>query len=202
MSGKDAVWTPLPNPTSMHVLHVGQDTSGLRFRKLILEQRGYWVTTADNASLALEIFALGRFDLILTELPGATASVMVAVIRRLNRRIPIIALSDSAATFPNLEALDACIAKADGPDTLLATIEGLLRRSREMQRSPVTDSANGKSEALQELLLAVGKSSAYAIRRQETVTSAERTVDAANARLPAAVLPAAAAAGSPGRNLR
>lgn len=97
----------------------------------MLEQAGYIVSEAENGEVALDILALGHFDLVVTDLlmPEKEGIETIAAVRRQNPEMPIIAISGGGCLEPQayLDAAvefgaDAALAKPFGKEPFLATI--------------------------------------------------------------------------------
>lgn len=135
----------------LRILYVGRGSSGLRFRKLVLEQRGYLVTTASSTSQALRLFAATRFDIVITDLANEAAASLVADIKDLDSSIPVIGLSDEPQLRVGPHGIDACVKTADGPFPLLAKVDALARGRLAECAKTFPDA----SEALRSLLLMI-----------------------------------------------
>jgi CheY-like chemotaxis protein len=64
---------PAPNP---HILLVDDNCDGLLVRRALLEEAGCTVELAHNGDEGLELFKIGKFDLVVTDfrMPGWMAS--------------------------------------------------------------------------------------------------------------------------------
>jgi PAS domain S-box-containing protein len=152
------------------VLCVDDEPSGLQLRQLILERKGYLVFTASSASAALALFISRDFDLVVTDhlLGRETGTAMAQQMKRLKPDVPIIVLSGATESPAGIEIADAFLSKAEGPESLLATVHELASRSRRMRASSVADLPRNEklfstqSETLQ-LLAAIVESSDDAI---------------------------------------
>jgi PAS domain S-box-containing protein len=156
------------NTRPKKVLCVDDEAAGLEVRKAILERQGYSVVTATNAAQALAFFKAAQFDLVITDhlLGRTTATAMVAEMKRLNPRLPIIVLSGVVELPERMENVDAVISKADGPAVLLAKAEELLRGVKHKGLRLVGEPAaqvTADPERLQPLLAAIVESSDDAI---------------------------------------
>lgn len=76
----------------------------------MLEQAGYNVSEAENGEVAMDILALGHFDLVITDLlmPEKEGIETIAAIKRQNSKLPIIAISGGGCLEPQAY-LDAAI---------------------------------------------------------------------------------------------
>jgi PAS domain S-box-containing protein len=151
------------------VLCIDDEPAGLQFRKMVLEREGYSVVTATTAPQALEFFKAAHFDLVITDhlLGRTTATAMIAEMKRLDLRIPIIVLSGIAEIPEHIEHVDAFISKADGPAVLLAKVEELVQGAKKTRLSVVSEAAGQvaaeQAEQVQRLLAAIVESSDDAI---------------------------------------
>src|SRR3954462_316429 len=83
------------NTARTTILCVDDESTGLYFRRLVLEQHGYRVLTAGNAQRALEIFLGDDVDLVVSSLQiGRDAGeTMAAEMKRLRPDVPVLLLS-------------------------------------------------------------------------------------------------------------
>jgi PAS domain S-box-containing protein len=164
--------TPAPVVTSCPpflVLCVDDEPSGLNLRQLILERKGYVVSTARTASEGLAFFKARDFDLVVTDhlLGRDTGTAMAKEMKRLRPFVPIIVLSGTTDTPEGIEIADAFLSKAEGPQCLLAKVHELATLSRTARASVSADIEGERpfsthSETLQ-LLAAMVESSDDAI---------------------------------------
>jgi PAS domain S-box-containing protein len=131
----------MPASTPYLVLCVDDEASGLKLRKLILERKGYLVSTARTAPEALAAFRSGDFDIVVTDhlLGRETATAMSVEMKRFKPNVPIIVFSGTTDMPEGIGVADAFISKAEGPETLLARVEELAARSRKRRASSVAD---------------------------------------------------------------
>ena len=152
------------------VLCVDDEPSGLNLRQLILERKGYLVSTARTASEGLALFKGKDFDLVVTDhlLGRDTGTAMAKEMKRLRPFVPIIVLSGATDTPEGIEIADAFLSKAEGPERLLAKVHEFVTRSRTARASGSADLSKEEkpfsthSETLQ-LLAAMVESSDDAI---------------------------------------
>jgi PAS domain S-box-containing protein len=152
------------------VLCVDDEPSGLQLRQLILERKGYLVSTASTAPAALALFISRDFDLVVTDhlLGRETGTAMAQQMKRLKPDVPIIVLSGATDSPEGIEIADSFLSKAEGPESLLAKVHELAGRSRRMRVSSVARPLkeeklfSTQSETLQ-LLAAIVESSDDAI---------------------------------------
>lgn len=99
-----------------------------------LESGGYTVSTAGNGVEALDAFAGGRFDLVITDqwMPKMTGIELVHAIRdgAWNSDVPILAVTTDVESTVSVDAIHAgaseCIAKPFAPGQLLDAISRMI----------------------------------------------------------------------------
>ena len=128
-------------PVSYSVLCVDDEPSGLNLRQLILERKGYLVSTARTASEGLALFKAKEFDLVVTDhlLGRDTGTAMAKEMKRLSPFVPIIVLSGATDTPEGIEIADAFLSKAEGPERLLTKVHEFVTRSRAARASGSAD---------------------------------------------------------------
>jgi two-component system response regulator CpxR len=120
------------------ILCVDDNEQSLSIRKVLLETRGYRVLAYSNAEQALERFAQGGVDLVLTDLvmPGVDGSKLIRGIKNISPETPAILLSGKVKIYEQETNADAFLAKGmDIPADLLERIRVLLIRKRGPKRS-------------------------------------------------------------------
>ena len=77
------------------LLLVDDNKSGLAARKSVLEELGYWITTATDPEEALSYFIRGGFSLVVTDskMPKMTGPELIVKLRELEPQLPIILIS-------------------------------------------------------------------------------------------------------------
>ena len=82
-------------PNASVILCVDVDSTGLRFRQLILEARGYKVLLATSAQQGMEASQSSPIDRVVTDQLSrrAMGTGMAAALKRLRPNVPIIILS-------------------------------------------------------------------------------------------------------------
>src|SRR5205814_9444638 len=77
------------------VLLADDNRDGLLVRKAILEEQGFVITTAVNGEEALEMFAKGKFDLMVTEfkMPKLNGIDLIRRLRPIHQALSIIPIS-------------------------------------------------------------------------------------------------------------
>jgi two-component system, OmpR family, response regulator CpxR len=120
------------------ILCVDDNEQSLSIRKVLLETRGYRVLAYSDAQQALERFAQGGVDLVLTDLvmPGVDGSKLIRGIKHLSPETPAILLSGKVKIYEQETNADAFLAKGmELPAELLERIRVLLIRKRGPKRS-------------------------------------------------------------------
>jgi two-component system, OmpR family, response regulator MtrA len=118
-----------------NVLFVEDDRSIREVTTLALEQAGFRVTACGDGREGLELFARGRFDLVLLDvmLPGVDGLEVCREIRRAHRT-PIIMLTARTATVDVVVGLelgaDDYVSKPFQPPELVARVRAVLRRGQ------------------------------------------------------------------------
>jgi len=141
----------LPPSQPFRILCVDDEATGLQFRRMVLERRGFEVQTATSAPQAMDIFQSGNFDLLITDhlLGRNTSYGMIAEMKRTNPHLAVIVLSGMAES-PDAQGVDAVLSKADGTDALLNKVEEVMRTShgRRILGRTARDIEAEKTEAL------------------------------------------------------
>ena len=86
---------PAPAESGISVLVVDDDDSVRNVIRLTLEHAGYRATVMSDGDAALEAFKRARFDLVITDMlmPSRDGIETIVSLRRLDPRIPIVAIS-------------------------------------------------------------------------------------------------------------
>ena len=137
------------------ILAVDDESSGLYFRKLILEHAGHTVLSSTGVEEALTLFRDNPVDIVVTDhlLGRQTGNDMAEEMKRTKPSVPIILLSGTSTVPEALVHADAFLSKTEGPEQLLQTVQQLLFSRREA--SPETLPPRPKHATLQELLAAI-----------------------------------------------
>jgi len=119
---------PIILPRASVILCVDDDATGLRFRQLILEAKGYRVLLATSAEQGMEVFRSNPVDLVLTDhlMARTMGTEMAAAMKRFKPHVPIILLTGTNSPPEGAENADAYVCKGDGPEALLNRISALL----------------------------------------------------------------------------
>jgi CheY-like chemotaxis protein len=111
------------------VLCVDDAEPALSLRALILENKGYTVTTSDNALHVAETFESGKFDLAVLdyEMPVMNGGQLAARLKTASPELKVILYTGASYVAKHeLSFIDAMVHKSDGIEELLAKIEILL----------------------------------------------------------------------------
>ena len=120
------------------ILLVDGNEQALSVRKFMLETRGYRVVEACGANQALERFALGGIDLVLSDLllPGMDGNEMVRRMKSESPEVPALLVSTTVREFTRADAADAFLPKgAVTPGEMVERIRALLVRKRGPKRA-------------------------------------------------------------------
>ncbi|MCC5807724.1 MAG: PAS domain S-box protein [Opitutales bacterium] len=126
-----------PRGRGQLILVADDEAAVLELTRRTLEAYGYSVVTAEDGARAVALLALRReeIDLVLTDMmmPVMGGGAVISAIRRIQPAIPVIAASglNSEDKDPAGEAVaDAFLLKPYSAETLLSTVNRLLRRKR------------------------------------------------------------------------
>ena len=144
------------------ILAVDDESSGLYFRKLILEHAGHTVLSSTGVDEALTLFRSNPVDIVVTDhlLGRQTGNDMAAEMKRTKPNVPIILLSGTSSVPEPLIHADSFLSKTEGPEQLLEIVEDLL--SRHAAQSDELRERAGRTP-LQELLASIVEDSDDAI---------------------------------------
>ncbi len=123
------------------ILVVDGNEQVLSVRKFMLETRGYRVVDSADANGALERFAQGGIDLVLSDLllPGMDGNEMVRRMKAESPETPALLVSGTVKDFARANAADAFLPKgAVTPGELVERIKMLLVRKRGPKRAIVS----------------------------------------------------------------
>src|SRR5436305_7474840 len=81
--------------SAARVLLVDDNRDGLLVRKAILEEQGFVITTATNGEEALELFAKGKFEMLVTDfkMPKMNGIELIRRVRPLDQALRIVLVS-------------------------------------------------------------------------------------------------------------
>ncbi|MGO9518768.1 MAG: response regulator [Candidatus Korobacteraceae bacterium] len=121
--------------TAATILCVDDEENQLVLRKLMLEQGGYRVLTANSASKAIELFRSEAVDLVLADyyMPGMNGLSLARELRQI-KRVPIVVLS-AFVELPGetIGSADVWITKGTSPEELIAKLAELLSKGNGIQ---------------------------------------------------------------------
>jgi CheY-like chemotaxis protein len=126
------------------VLCVDDAEPALALRALILESKGYAVTTSTNALQVAETFESDKFDLAVLdyEMPAMNGCQLAARLKTACPELRIILYTGASyVTGHDLLFIDAMVEKADGVEELLATIQTVLPGWQKKSNTGVFSSA-------------------------------------------------------------
>lgn len=120
----------LPSAQGEHILLVDDEEPVLTVTRELLINHGYDVTTASNASEALEIYQRrgAEIDLVLTDnsMPGMTGLELARQIRLQDPKAPIIVITGLVGLEVDFSEVDRCIVKPVSGADLSAAIQQVL----------------------------------------------------------------------------
>jgi two-component system response regulator GlrR len=111
------------------VLCVDDAEPALTLRALILETRGYAVTTSNSALQVAETFESGKFDLAVLdyEMPAMNGYQLAERLKTASPELKIILYTGAPyVARKELQSVDAMIHKSEGIEELLAVMEAFL----------------------------------------------------------------------------
>jgi DNA-binding response OmpR family regulator len=114
------------------ILCVDDEVNQLVLRKLLLENAGYRVLTADSFRSALATFQSHTIDLAIVDywMTGGNGVALASELKRHRESLPIVILSAySELPGETIGIADAWITKGGVSQTLLAKVEELLARA-------------------------------------------------------------------------
>jgi len=120
------------------ILCVDDNEQSLSIRKILLETRGYRVLAYSDSRQALDRFAQGGIDLVLTDLimPGVDGSKLIQEVKDRSPETPAILLSGKVKIYERETGADVFLAKGMYlPADLLERIRLLLVRKRGPKRA-------------------------------------------------------------------
>ncbi len=123
------------------ILVVDGNEQVLSVRKFMLETRGYRVVDSADAAGALERFAQGGIDLVLSDLllPGMDGNEMVRRMKAESPETPALLVSGTVKDFARANAADAFLPKgAVTSGELVERIKMLLVRKRGPKRATIS----------------------------------------------------------------
>ena len=116
------------------LLLVDDNESGLAARKSVLEELGYWITTATDPIEAMSYFGRGVFSIVITDykMPKMNGPQFIVKLRELDPTLPIILISgfvDSLGLSEASTGADVVIQKSSNEIShLLRAVARLMKR--------------------------------------------------------------------------
>lgn len=120
---------------------------GLALYKKMFEDRGFKVLTASSGEAGVQLAALNRVDVVVTdyEMPGMNGLAVARSIKALNARTPVLLFSGSSLVPARARrSVDGFCDKAGSRDHLLAAIHRLMQKkgSESLQPPPVAEASD------------------------------------------------------------
>lgn len=112
---------------------------GLALYKKMFEDRGFKVLTAGSGEAGVQLAALNRIDIVVTdyEMPGMDGLAVARSIKALNPHTPVLLFSGSSLVPARARRIvDGFCDKAGSRDHLLAAIHRLMQRKRNESLQP------------------------------------------------------------------
>jgi len=144
-------WDTRTAAPSAHILLVDDNRLGLVARKSVLEELGYHITTALEGTTALELYAAGKFDLVITDykMPKMNGLELIRRIRERAANAPIILISGYADALGMNEentGADAVIPKSANEVVQLVRCVNRLLRHGAQKKPPARQRARVKAK--------------------------------------------------------
>jgi CheY-like chemotaxis protein len=123
----------IPGEMVYNILVVDDDPAVGNAIKHGLERCGHVIETAESGPLALELFAAGRFDLVLADygMSGMTGEVLALILKRLQPGLPILLITGNSPSKVKLDqfggAVDGLLFKPFTQTDLISAVRNLLR---------------------------------------------------------------------------
>lgn len=114
------------------ILCVDDEPNSLVLRKLVLQNAGYEVITANSARCALDVLASRQIDLVLSDqlMPGQTGTELARQIKDRWPSLPVILISGVNEIPPDATVADLFMSKVEGPVMMCQNINDVLVKSR------------------------------------------------------------------------
>ncbi len=116
------------------ILCIDDDPTILELYGALLESKGYRVLTATDGPSGIDLIRKHCIDVVVLDfnMPGMDGNEVAQVLRQEQSTIPVVIWSGCPDNIP--ESLwwfaDAVLYKGDGPETLLSTIDKILKDAR------------------------------------------------------------------------
>lgn len=130
-------------PSGTRLLLVDDNESGLAARKSVLEELGYWITTATDPVEALSYFGRGLFAIVITDykMPSMNGPQFIEKLRELDPVLPIILISGFADSLGLSEAstgADVVIQKSSNEVAHLVRAVARLMKRKTPKKPPAS----------------------------------------------------------------
>jgi len=134
-------------PSGTRLLLVDDNEAGLAARKSVLEELGYWITTATDPVEALAHFNRGSFSLVITDykMPRMTGPELIAKLRETDPALPIILISgfvDSLGLSEATTGADIVIQKSSNEVAHLLRAVNRLMKRKAPRKPPASQAAH------------------------------------------------------------
>lgn len=134
--------------TCKKMILCADDEQSLSIHKLTLATRGYRVLPANSLAEALNLFALGGIDLVMsaTELPDGSGTALALAVKSSSPEVPVVLLGNKLRNYHTDAPVELLLRKgAFTPAELLEHIRLLLVKRRGPRRQ--TASLHGSAQA-------------------------------------------------------
>jgi CheY-like chemotaxis protein len=112
------------------ILCIDDESLGLQIRRIVLEQAGYRVLTAEDGPSGLNLFRSHPIDGVVLDyyMPDMDGGAVAQTMRRERPAVPIMLLSAYINLPPEIVALvDVTLLKGEGPEELLEKLRLMLQ---------------------------------------------------------------------------
>lgn len=112
------------------ILCIDDESLGLQIRRIVLEQAGYRVLTAEDGPSGLSLFRSNPIDGVVLDyyMPDMDGGAVAQTMRRERPAVPIMLLSAYINLPPEIVALvDVTLLKGEGPEELLEKLRLMLQ---------------------------------------------------------------------------
>ena len=123
----------------LRILLIDDHKYGLRARKTLLKELGYEIVTAACGEAGLTQFEQGGFDLVVTDycMPHLQGPELIAKIRELNGKVPIVVLSGYVAKLGlTKDNVGADLVVAKGPNEHRDLARAVVRLTQPAPKKP------------------------------------------------------------------
>ena len=119
------------------LLCIDDADTALRVKKLLLDNAGYEVVTAQSAEDGLELFKQHQVELVIADhfLSAKTGTEIAREMKQLKPEVPILIVSAGADEPEGIEFADGFLAKCEPAEVLIATLARMLAASSPRKRA-------------------------------------------------------------------